>query len=72
MSSKMSSKISSKISSKTGSPASATRQAASQVTHGLAVSLFMAATAWFAPAWADKPAELNLYSARQYQTDEAL
>jgi iron(III) transport system substrate-binding protein len=72
MSSKMSSKISSKISSKTGSSASATRQAASQVTHGLAVSLFMAATAWFAPAWADKPAELNLYSARHYQTDEAL
>jgi iron(III) transport system substrate-binding protein len=72
MSSKMSSKISSKISSKTGSPFSATRQAASQVTHGLAVSLFMAATVWFAPAWADKSAELNLYSARHYQTDEAL
>jgi iron(III) transport system substrate-binding protein len=68
----MSSKISSKISSKTGSPFSATRQAASQVTHGLAVSLFMAATVWFAPAWADKSAELNLYSARHYQTDEAL
>jgi iron(III) transport system substrate-binding protein len=60
------------MSSKTGSSNSATRQTVFQVTRGLAVSLCMAAALWFAPAWADKQTELNLYSARHYQTDEAL
>ena len=37
------------------------------------VGLFLLATSVsFAPAWADKPSELNLYSARHYHTDEAL
>jgi iron(III) transport system substrate-binding protein len=60
------------MSSKTDSSNSATRQTVFQVTRGLAVSLCMGAAVWFSPAWADKQAELNLYSARHYQTDEAL
>ena len=67
MSSKMRSKIDTKVGALPGR-----HHAATQPVHYLAVLFLLAASASFAPAWADKPAELNLYSARHYHTDEAL
>ena len=46
--------------------------AATQPVRYLAGLFLLVASASFAPAWADKPSELNLYSARHYHTDEAL
>ena len=67
MSSKMRSKIDTKVGALPGR-----HHAATQSMRYLAGLLLLAASASFAPVWADKPAELNLYSARHYHTDEAL
>ena len=67
MSSKMRSKIHTKVGALPGR-----HHAATQSMRYLAGLLLLAASASFAPVWADKPAELNLYSARHYHTDEAL
>ena len=67
MSSKMRSKIDTKVGALPGR-----HHAATQPVRYLAGLFLLAASASLSPAWADKPAELNLYSARHYHTDEAL
>ena len=67
MSSKMSSKIHVNVGAWHRRP-----HAASRSVRYLTGLFLLAASASFAPAWADKPTELNLYSARHYHTDEAL
>ena len=67
MSSKMRSKIDTKVGALPGR-----HHAATQPVRYLTGLFLLAASASLSPAWADKPAELNLYSARHYHTDEAL